>query len=411
MNRLILIFLLALIPSQALGIGDNDRGAVIRDTIFYDNTDYASGQCSVTTGGGGDTLDGHTLPASTGGTGQEEAIDAQGRVASTGGRVAFWQNANLGQAYRDYYITMRWRYAKWAWNGTTQSGPESVDFYSKAPRVLVTNPRTKKSIIAVVMEAGPAPWTGVSRTGSDNPPSYWQGYVDGTPTQYKGRVSGFPPKAIQALGAKMRMWDGSGDDLIYTWAPDQKATPGPTTVLAQSGEISDSCNGGGLGVDPNGLTFPLITTQAALRRNSPRWCFSNQSNCHHDYNAADIFQPEGTPVVAAVGGKVLKAVDVPSCSASSIASVRVHIKGEDGVYYYYNHMSPGSLKIADGQSVKAGDQIGAIGAAACAQGTPPHVHFQASNVQVNNTTDVNERKQYLNVQPALINAFGHLPEK
>lgn len=203
--------------------------------------------------GGGvglEEIDGHRIPATTGGAGFEEPINEQGQVPSTGGSVAFSQYASKGQAYRDYYITMRWRYAKWAWSGATQSGPEDVGWYSQAePRkVLVTNPATGKSIIAAVLEAGPAPWTGTPQ-GEATPHPYWDGYVDGTPEGYNGRVAGFPPVAVEALG--MEQWayggpgagsNGSGHELQYGWAEDQNATPGPV-----NGGSGSSTTGGGSG--------------------------------------------------------------------------------------------------------------------------------------------------------------------
>ncbi len=209
---------------------NHDLKAAINDTVLYDAKDYST-QCagqSSTSSNGPATVAGHTLPATHGGAGFEESINAQGQVPSTGQQVSFWQNAKLGQNFRDYYITMRWRYSLWNWDGTSGGkGSEDVTFYSQAPRVLVTDPKTGKSIIAVVMEAGPAPWTGVDSNGNNTPKQGWANPQDGTPAAYKGRVSGFPPVAAKYLGYSQRMQDGSGDDLLYSWAPDQNAQPGP----------------------------------------------------------------------------------------------------------------------------------------------------------------------------------------
>src|SRR5882762_10188169 len=90
------------------------------DIQTYDPTGTPS--CSNGTSGssttGASKLDGFTLPASSGRTGDEEAINANGQVGSTGHPVTFSQFAKLGQEYRDYYITMRWNYVAWNWNGT-----------------------------------------------------------------------------------------------------------------------------------------------------------------------------------------------------------------------------------------------------------------------------------------------------
>jgi hypothetical protein len=247
-------------------VNDHDRESMILETTFYDQ--YPLGSCEGVEGasGAGATLDGHTLPASKGGTGYEEPINARGQVPSTNGYVTFAETlqkaptekqyqdprspndpskkVSMQELYQMYYITMRWRYVKWNWNGSSVSpGPEKVDFYSKAPRILITNTSTNPdtSIIAVVLEAGPAPWTGIDSGSNNNPKQGWKNPQDGTPSSYKGRVSGFPPQAIKDLKAKQRMADGSGDNLVYSWAADQKALPGPVEDLGDgTGDSEDA---------------------------------------------------------------------------------------------------------------------------------------------------------------------------
>jgi len=236
----------------ALGISSRQKSFFYGKILAFDET-ISCGSA----GGGGvglEELEGHKIPATTGGAGLEEPINDQGQVPSTGGSVTFSQYASKGQAYRDYYITMRWRYAVWAWEGTSQDGPEDGAWYRQAePRkVLVTNPATGKSIIAAVLESGPAPWTGTPQ-GRDTPHPYWQGYVDGTPEGYNGRVAGFPPVAAEALG--MEQWvyggpeagsNGGGHELQYGWAEDQDATPGPVggSSVSASSSDGDGCSAG-----------------------------------------------------------------------------------------------------------------------------------------------------------------------
>lgn len=229
-------------PTQSLAITGDDANALNGDSTYYVENEPAL--CALGGTLGPDSIEGHSLPAAHGGVGLEEAIDEQGRVASTGGRVSFYQNAALGQAYRDYYITMRWRYRKWNWDGTSVKGPEDVGFYTKAPRVVVVNPRTGKSITTVIMESGPAPWTGVDSGSNNNAKQGWANPQDGTPETYKGRVSGLPPVAFKALGATMRMSDGSGDDLQYSWDDNQQSIPGPNDATdAGDAEPPASCAG------------------------------------------------------------------------------------------------------------------------------------------------------------------------
>lgn len=183
-----------------------------------------SGSSSYGEAGGSDTLQGHKLPATKGGTGEE----------SSGQHGTFSNHASKGQEYVDYYINMRWDYVEWNWDGSSVSTPKTdagYQWFRAKPRlVLVTNPDTKKSIITAALDSGPAPWTGVDPSPNNSPKQGWKNPQAGTPPSYQGRVSGMPKKALQALGAEQKMLDGSGTDLLYAWAPDQNTKPGPTSL-------------------------------------------------------------------------------------------------------------------------------------------------------------------------------------
>lgn len=179
-----------------------------------------------------DVLEGHRLPSVKGGTGEEDPVGADGRLTAgdVGSKITFPEHVDNGQEYQDYYLTMRLPYVKWSWKGkATEVKNDELNWYKEKPRkVVVTNPRTNKSIIAVLAETGPAPWTGTKGGQKANGYSKPQRY---TPQNYTGRVSGLPPKAIKAIGAKMTI-NGKGDTLYYAWAPDQDAKPGPTSLKA-----------------------------------------------------------------------------------------------------------------------------------------------------------------------------------
>jgi murein DD-endopeptidase MepM/ murein hydrolase activator NlpD len=166
---------------------------------------------------------------------------------------------------------------------------------------------------------------------------------------------------------------------------------------------------GGLGVNGS-FVFPLKTTQNDIRHNRPSWCFSSQTSCHHDYKAADIMIAPNTPVVAAVDGVITK-VDDDTCTPGTkdYSVPRINMQGADGKYYYYTHMKPGSLKVHKGQQVTAGTDLGNVGPTECAQGTPPHLHFQISSVPITNTESASERTKYIDPQPNLVAAFKTLP--
>ena len=249
------IFISQIHPALALSNEDgsdpsgfSQRYAIER-APWYDPTDCAGGGGATGASGaaGGQELEGHKLPASEGGVATEATIDSAGKFTdgNVGEPVTFTKFAALGQEYRDYYITMRWPYVDWAWNGTsTNLNQSELDWYGNQQeprRVTVTNPENGKSIVAVALEAGPAPWTGTKGgQGDTQQRELWGAPRKDTPAGYQGRVGGLPPKAMEALGAKT--WTsggpdvgGSGSKLKFAWTQDQKAKPGPTTATAGGG--------------------------------------------------------------------------------------------------------------------------------------------------------------------------------
>ena len=89
------------------------------------------------------------------------------------------------------------------------------------------------------------------------------------------------------------------------------------------------------------------------------------------HEGIDIFAPEGTPIHAVAGGTVVQGFQ------NSLGGVVVRIQGDDGRFYYYAHMTPGSTDhLRVGQRVSAGEVIGGVGHTGDAAGTPNHLHFQ-----------------------------------
>lgn len=315
------------------------------DIYNYRPVPLGTGSCGGATGM--QELEGHKLPAAKGGTGLEEEINNRGQVKQHWGKpdVGFLsfaeniQNAStdpiptipgapsMQQLYMDYYITMRWRYVTWNWNGNDGgSGPEDKQFYeggdgspaeraANAPRVLVRNPKTNKSIIAVVLEAGPAPWTGVDTGPNNNPKQGWTNPQDGTPDTYRGRVAGFPPKAFEALGATQRMYNAPNDDndLEYSWAP-KNAIPGPLPDSKGTGyQDNSTCSGGIVTIDGLNYAWPVAPQTSRSYGSTP--C-NDPSGCHHDGTAAfDLLYGkdgslDGAAVYAITDGRVF-AVQTP----------------------------------------------------------------------------------------------------
>jgi murein DD-endopeptidase MepM/ murein hydrolase activator NlpD len=84
-----------------------------------------------------------------------------------------------------------------------------------------------------------------------------------------------------------------------------------------------------------------------------------------------MIAPAGTPVVAATAGTV---VAVNGNAGASYGNY-VAIEHSGGVYTLYAHLSSTSVSV--GQSVTAGQTIGAVGSTGNSSG--PHLHFEVRN--------------------------------
>ena len=86
------------------------------------------------------------------------------------------------------------------------------------------------------------------------------------------------------------------------------------------------------------------------------------------HEGIDIFAPRGTPVVAAVKGRVT------STGNKGLGGKQVWLRDrERGNSIYYAHLD--SIIATPGMSVSPGDTLGLVGNTGNARTTPPHLHF------------------------------------
>lgn len=164
------------------------------------------------------------IAATEGKVGGEETVEA---LAKKGQHITF--NGACNAVEKQYYINMRWPYVKWAWDGHTAyintATTNTKGSYAKK-RIIVYNPKTKKSVVTAICESGPAPWAGstwADQHGNHSSPDapYWTGFFQFDPPGADGRVAGLAPAAMRAIGAH------TNDVLKYGFAEDQGLTPGP----------------------------------------------------------------------------------------------------------------------------------------------------------------------------------------
>lgn len=96
------------------------------------------------------------------------------------------------------------------------------------------------------------------------------------------------------------------------------------------------------------------------------WGFPRSGGRRHQ--GVDMFAQHGTPLVAVADGVVRRVY------SNRLGGLSIDLVDTDGNRYYYAHLSAASAR--DGQSVRAGDVIGAVGQTGNARGTPPHLHWQ-----------------------------------
>ncbi|WP_374524974.1 M23 family metallopeptidase [Sphingopyxis sp.] len=93
-----------------------------------------------------------------------------------------------------------------------------------------------------------------------------------------------------------------------------------------------------------------------------------EGRVHH---AIDIQAPLGTPVLAAMDGRIEKLF------ASKRGGLTIYQRSPDGrLILYYAHLLGYRRGLAEGQTIRRGQVIGTVGASGNADPTFPHLHFQ-----------------------------------
>ncbi|WP_447595150.1 peptidoglycan DD-metalloendopeptidase family protein [Aquipseudomonas campi] len=89
--------------------------------------------------------------------------------------------------------------------------------------------------------------------------------------------------------------------------------------------------------------------------------------------AIDIAMPEGTPIVAARAGMVVKTENQQSGRGNNPSGNFVRILHDDGTMGVYLHLMRGSVSVREGQHVYAGEHLANSGNTG--NSTGPHLHF------------------------------------
>jgi murein DD-endopeptidase MepM/ murein hydrolase activator NlpD len=89
--------------------------------------------------------------------------------------------------------------------------------------------------------------------------------------------------------------------------------------------------------------------------------------------AMDIAMPEGTPIIAARGGMVIKTENSQTGRGANPSGNFVRVLHDDGTMGVYLHLMQGSVAVKEGQRVTVGSALGRSGNTG--NSTGPHLHF------------------------------------
>lgn len=89
--------------------------------------------------------------------------------------------------------------------------------------------------------------------------------------------------------------------------------------------------------------------------------------------AMDIAMPEGTPIIAARGGVVVKTENSQNGRGTDASGNFVRVLHDDGTMGVYLHLKQGSVSVREGQRVSVGSPLALSGNTGNSSG--PHLHF------------------------------------
>ncbi len=211
------------------------------------------------------------LETTAGGWSPEEAVDARGSNWCIPGKGCLSMGSILGGSVTEEdmesYATARFPYVygfDFDYRGSKDGAPrqgwgEMKDYAGK--KIIMFNPKTKKAVVALAAEFGPAPWTGVCAdrdSGSNNSsnkritvpcseqrtswnardvvagpksrtiPKDLRAYDITPPAGYSGRIAGGEPKLAAKIGI------GTDQVVIIGYAADQSLKPGTVLTIKDS---------------------------------------------------------------------------------------------------------------------------------------------------------------------------------
>ncbi|HEX8454656.1 MAG TPA: M23 family metallopeptidase [Longimicrobium sp.] len=145
---------------------------------------------------------------------------------------------------------------------------------------------------------------------------------------------------------------------------------------------------------PAATAARLVIPVAGVREHDLADSYGAGRSGGRKHKGVDIFAPDGTPVLAASGGVIVKR------ASNALGGTSLYHRDADGrTIYYYAHLQRYRAGLKEGDLVRAGDVIGYVGHTGNAPPGNPHLHFAVYTV-----SDPNRwwRGRDLNPYPLLV---------
>lgn len=121
---------------------------------------------------------------------------------------------------------------------------------------------------------------------------------------------------------------------------------------------------------PAAAARPLLVPVAGVSASQLSDTFDDARGGQRRHEALDIAAPAGTPVIAAVGGRIEKLF------RSDDGGNTIYIRSRDGrTLFYYAHLQAYAPGLEEGERVARGQRLGTVGSSGNADPAAPHLHF------------------------------------
>jgi murein DD-endopeptidase MepM/ murein hydrolase activator NlpD len=142
-------------------------------------------------------------------------------------------------------------------------------------------------------------------------------------------------------------------------------TLAPGTSGAGPGTPVPGTQAGGVSLTPADIIIPVLGIQPSQLKDT-----FEEGRTGHVHHAIDILAPRGTPVVAAVDGRIAKLF---TSASGGLTIYQFDRAGE--LVYYYAHLDSYAASLTEGMEIRQGALLGYVGTTGNAPPGTPHLHF------------------------------------